>query len=374
MLGLGEPTHGVEAFLDLRNELFRHLVEHVGYRSIALESDCLAGLIADAYVTDGTGTLDDAMGSGFSHGFGASAGNRELVRWMRAANEERPPRERLHLYGFDGPLEMSGPASPRPALTALHGYLAAHLDLEWTSETLDALLGADARWTDPATMMDPTRSIGRGADAHQLRLVADDLGVVLAGHAPHLVAATSYDDWWRADLHARTAAGLLRYHAGMADTGPARLGGLMCLRDAIMADNLAAVVRRESRRGPALVFAHNRHLQRDTSYIDFAGESLQWCSAGSIIGTHLGEQYAFAATTFAARGTDIPDPGTLEGILATLPYDRAVIDPGRLTAALDPTVTSRVPADHTYFALDPATVDQSDAVVFVKEIEPRHQG
>jgi len=75
LLGLGEPTHGVEAFPELRNELFRHLVEHEGYRSITIESDCLAALAADAYVTDDIGTLDDAMSHGFSRGLGASLAN-----------------------------------------------------------------------------------------------------------------------------------------------------------------------------------------------------------------------------------------------------------------------------------------------------------
>jgi erythromycin esterase-like protein len=371
LLGLGEPTHGVEAFLDLRNELFRHLVEHQGYRSIALESDCLAGLIADAFVTEGVGSLDDAMAGGFSHEFGASAGNRELLRWMRAHNDRRPPQERLHFYGFDAPVEIAGPAGPRPALTALHGYLAAHVDPVCPREVLDELLGADERWTDPATMMDPARSIGRTPAAAELRLIADDLRMMLAARAPHLVAATSPDDWWRADLHARTAAALLRYHAGMADTGPARIDTLMDLRDAIMADNLDAVVRREDRRGPTLAFAHNRHLQRDVSRIHFAGRMRQWWSAGAIVATHLGDRYAFAATTFGTQGTDVPDPGTVEGVLSAVPYARAVIDPGRLAAALDPAVTPRVPVDHTYFALDPATVDQTDAVIFVKEIEQR---
>src|SRR3954454_1010872 len=137
LLGLGEPTHGVEAFPELRNELFRHLVEHEGYRSITIESDCLAALVADAYVTDGIGPLDDAMSRGFSHGFGASPANRELLRWMRAHNEQRPSHERLRFYGFDGPLEITGAASLRPALTALHDYLAAHLDLPWNRATLD---------------------------------------------------------------------------------------------------------------------------------------------------------------------------------------------------------------------------------------------
>ncbi|MEU4332871.1 erythromycin esterase family protein [Nonomuraea dietziae] len=368
LLGLGEPTHGVEAFPELRNEVFRHLVEHEGYRSIATESDCLAALAADAYVTDGTGTLEEVMSGGFSHGFGASPANRELIGWMRAYNQQRPPHERIRFYGFDGPLEMSGPAGPRPALTAMHHYLAAHLDLAWSRESLDELLGPDERWIDPAAMMDPAQSIGRSPEAKELRLVADDLRALLTAHAPHLTAATSADEWWRADLHARTAAGLLRYHAGMADTAPTRIGTLMCLRDAMMADNLDAIVGREARRGPTLAFAHNRHLQRDKSHMRFAGLPLQWWSAGAIIGTHLGDRYAFAATTFGARGSDIPPPDTLEGLLSTLPHARAVIDPARLAAAFDRKLTPRVPADHTYFSLDPATTDQSDAIVFVKDI------
>ncbi|MBB4936839.1 erythromycin esterase-like protein [Streptosporangium album] len=375
LLGLGEPTHGVEVFPELRNELFRHLVEHEGYRSITMESDCLSALAADAYVTDGIGTLDDAMSLGFSHSLGASPANRELVRWMRAYNEQRPPHERLRFYGFDGPLEMTGPASPRPALTALHDYLAAHLDLAWSRETLDDLLGSDERWTNPAATTDPTQSVGRTPEAKELRLVADDLRVLLAAHAPHLTAATSPDDRWRAGLYARTAAGLLRYHAGMAGTAATRVGTLMCLRDAMMADNLDVLVGREALRGPTLAYAHNRHLQKDRSrwllpegWGPLAGRTLEWWSAGAIVGTRLGDQYAFAATTFGTRGSDIPQPDTLEGLLSALPDARAVIDPVRLTAVLDWKPTPRVPVDHTYLPLDPATTDQTDAIVFVKEI------
>ncbi|WP_433384356.1 erythromycin esterase family protein [Micromonospora sp. KLBMP9576] len=368
LLGLGEPTHGVEAFPELRNELFRHLVAHQGYRSIALESDCLSALVADAYVTDGTGTLDDATSRGFSHGFAASPANRELLRWMRTHNEQRPAPERLRCYGFDGPLETAGAASPRPALTALHDHLAAHLDLPFGRETLDELLGPDERWTNPDAMRDPTRSVGRTPAAGRLRLIVDDLRVLLTSHAPHLAAVASSDDRWRADLHARTAAGLLRYHAAMADTAPTRFGTLVSLRDAMMADNLHAVLRREAHRGPTLAFAHNSHLQRHRSQMRFADQTLRWWSAGAIIASHLGDRYAFVATTFGSRGLDVPRPDTLEGALSALPHARAVIDPGRLATGPLGELTARVPADHTYAALDPATTGQIDAIVFVRQL------
>src|SRR5215471_9629867 len=95
LLALGEPTHGEDTLLDVRNQLFRQLVEQQGYRSIAIESDCLMGLVVDDHVTSGTGTLDQVMERGFSHGFGRSAGNRELVRWMRDRNQGRPASEQV---------------------------------------------------------------------------------------------------------------------------------------------------------------------------------------------------------------------------------------------------------------------------------------
>src|SRR5687768_7572629 len=107
LLALGEPAHGENALLEVRNALFRDLVEQEGYRLIALESDCLRGLIVDDYVTSGAGTLDEVMAGGFSHGFGASSANRELVRWMRTFNTGRPLTEQVRFAGFDGPLEMS---------------------------------------------------------------------------------------------------------------------------------------------------------------------------------------------------------------------------------------------------------------------------
>lgn len=194
LLALGEPTHSQDTLLELRNELFRQLAEQERYQTITIESDCMMGLVVDDYVTSGTGILDDVMERGFSHGFGASAANRELVRWMRAYNDGRPASQWLRFAGFDGPLEITGAASRRQALTALHAYLTAWVDadlLPCTAETLDRLPGADDRWTNPAAMMDPSQSVGQTPDAKQLRLLADDLVALLGAQTPHLIAASS---------------------------------------------------------------------------------------------------------------------------------------------------------------------------------------
>ncbi|WKV70313.1 erythromycin esterase family protein [Streptomyces sp. PCS3-D2] len=371
VLALGEPTHGEDALLDVRNELFRQLVEEEGYRTIAIESDCLAALRVDAYVTSGTGGLDEVMESGFTHGFGESAANRELVRWMRAYNDGRPAADRLRFAGIDGPLEITGAASPREALTALYDYLAHHVDtalLPCTGQTLDRLLGTDARWTEPAAMTDPARSAGRSAGAGELRLLADDLVALLEAQTPHLIGATSREEWERARLHGRTATGLLGYHHWMADTSPGRMARLVGLRDLMMAENLLAL----ARRGPTLVHAHNSHLQRGRSAMRMGDLPLEWWSAGAIASAHLGGQYAFFATalgTIRHRGVDTPQSGTLEGLLYALPDDLCVVDSRALGAALAGTPTApRTSAWFGYAPFEAAQLPVTDGLVFIKDI------
>ena len=108
----------------------------------------------------------------------------------------------------------------------------------------------------------------------------------------------------------------------MADTSATRFARLMGLRDAMMADNLLDIAAREARRGPTLVFAHNRH----PSFWQLADFPLTRWSAGSIV-AHLGADYTLLAMAFGAvpdRGLDAPAPDTLEGVLAGLPASRYI--------------------------------------------------
>jgi erythromycin esterase-like protein len=193
----------------------------------------------------------------------------------------------VRFAGFDGPLEITHGASPRQALSALHAYLAARLDadlLPATAETLDHLLGADDRWTEPGAMWDPSRSVGRTPGATRLRVLAEDLVALLDMHSPQLT-----DDRDLARLYGRTATGLLRYHHWMADPSPGRMAWLLGVRASMMVANLLAI----AERGSALVNANNGHLQRGKSSMRMGGEPVEWWSAGAIVGDRLGQEYAF---------------------------------------------------------------------------------
>jgi len=359
LFGLGEPTHGIKEFPLLRNEILGHLVER-GYRSIALETDVFAASVVDDYVTGATAEIDTVLATGFSHGFGAVPGNRELVEWLRAYNADRAPHDQVRFHGFDAPTETAAAPSPRRALSSVVDYLPEALRPA-SARDLDTLLGDDADWTNPAAMYDPAASIGDSGHARVLRIVADDLAGALRRAAPALRAAdpAGHD---HAVAHARTALGLLRYHAAMASPAPDRIASLISLRADMMAENLLAIVAREQRRGPVLVFAHNSHLNRAH------GEG--WSNAGAMVELVIGPRYLFLATD----GNPHSDPGTLQGVLADATTRRALFPAPALRAALSASIGTGEPMVPGHIPLNPADLDGADAVVFVADTDgKRHQ-
>lgn len=353
VFALGEPTHGLEALPRLRNRVFQHLVARHGYRAFALESCCIRGLAVDAYVVHGVGTLDSVLRDGFSHGWGEHEANRELVEWMREYNQGHD--EPVRFFGVDGPLEMTEAASPRQSITWLNTYLGAPFDV-------DGLLGPDERWTNPDAAMNPAVSVGSSDDVGQLRLVVDDLRGRLHAEMPRLLAQ-SPDDYWLARLHARTANGLLRYHTQMAWNSPERIARLLAIRDSMIAQNLTAV----AELGKVMVYAHNKHLQREPATMFFADAWQEWWSGGAIVSAELGEEYTFLATAIGTapdHGIGEPAPDTLEG---TLPGD-CLLESGRIDTT---GLKMRDDNDYRWFPIDPAHVKDTDGIVFLKNVPPR---
>lgn len=375
LLALGEPTHGIEAFPRIRNLLFQTLVSAYGFRSIALESDILSGLRVNAYVTGGEGSLDDVMARGFSHGFGQFAANCGLVTWLREFNAGRPEEEQVRFYGFDAPMENMWAASPRHNLLALHTFLTAHLgELPFTASALEALCGEDQCWINQAAALDAAQSVGGTPEARELRVLADDLRTILRREAPRLRAQPSF---WEAELHARTALGLLRYHANMArpDAGrkvPDRLPTMLSLRDLMMADNLQAIAERERERGATLVFAHNLHLQRAVSGMTMAGQRLEWWSAGAHVSAKLDSDYAFIAAGLGiseALGVDEPVPSSIEGRLMELPDSVNLRSRVEVRELIAQPLESRADFPPQAFALNMPLLSGADGLLFIRDTE-----
>lgn len=359
LLALGEPTHGIEAFLQARNELFGQLAGR-GFRSIALETDRVAALTANDFVQKGIGTLDTVMREGFSHNLGDLEGNRQLIAWMREYNENRPPEDRLTFHGFDASTETMNAPSPRRYLEYARDYLGLDLDVA-------SIAGDDERWSRTEAVMDPAASVGATAEADKLRAIADDLLLSLYARAPQMIATTSHAEWSKARTWLTAGLGLLRYHRQCAVPEldqSARWSLLSNTRDAIMAENLLAIRDDEARRGATLVFAHNRHLQRGRSNYGMGEMDLSFISAGAIVRSLSSEQYTFVAGSLGrseALGVRDPEADTYEGIL-----QRDIPAWGLSPAAAVTSGRTRTDiATQVYIPLDEETLDDAEAILHI---------
>ena len=371
LLGLGEALHGGEEILVLRNRLFRRLVEAHGYSAIAIESSFPRARVVNEYVAGrGPASYDDLQETGFSHGFGRLKANRDLAEWMRDYNADPSHPVTLRFYGFDTPTEMTHSDSPRQLLQFVLEYLAAvnGAGVRERRERIDALLGRDEDWENPAAMMDPARSVGLSPASTALRVEMEDLIAELAVRRPEL-AAKGGDAYLEAGQYASAARQLLNYHAEVAKAGGGeRIVRLLGMRDAAMADTLAYVVSRERGRGKVLAFAHNSHLRRGKAEWQLGPHALAWWTAGAQLDAILGPRYAVIGSAVGvsdANGIGRPEAGTLEARLTAGPGPARFVPThrgrGLPTAAIAALPTrSGSTKNSSYFALTPESVTDFD--------------
>uniref|UniRef100_UPI000A4957D9 erythromycin esterase family protein n=1 Tax=Nocardia miyunensis TaxID=282684 RepID=UPI000A4957D9 len=169
----------------------------------------------------------------------------------------------------------------------------------------------------------------------------------------------------RVVAHARAAQGLLRYHAVMATPAPDRIANLGSVRAEMMAENLCAILAREHRCGPSLIFAHNAHLQRARSLMSADCGGVSWGSAGALVGSALGDRY-LVVTTDAAESSD---PHTLQGLLAQAATGRTLFPAPDLRATLPDGLESAEPLVPGHIPLQPSDVEAADALILLTGID-----
>jgi len=321
----------------------------------------------------GPTSYEDIKYTGFSHGFGRLEANRELVEWIRSYNADPSHHVKVNFYGFDSPTEMTFSDSPRQVLDFVLDYLSSidSASGQEYRERIDALLGQDSDWENPAAMMDPTKSIGLSPAATSLRIEVEDLIMELRLRRPEFVAKSDEGRHLEAMQYAMMSKQLLNYHAVLAQTSAKpgeRLVKGLGIRDLVMADNLAYTVSRERGRGKVLVFAHNSHLQRGKTQWQLGADLLIWWPAGAQLNEMLGSRYAFIGTAVGvseANGIGQPEAGTLEARLTAVPGPVRFI-PAHKGQGLPASEIDLLPIrsgsmkNQTYFALTPQSFTDFD--------------
>lgn len=101
VVGLGEASHGVKEYQEMKCAVFQALVEQNGCRTFVIEGDFGNALKVDDYIHGGEGTAKEAAAwIGFR--IYRTQEMEELIEWMRSYNEEKAMEgEDLHFYGMD---------------------------------------------------------------------------------------------------------------------------------------------------------------------------------------------------------------------------------------------------------------------------------
>lgn len=100
VVGLGEASHGVKQYHQMKAEVFKALVQNNGCHTFIIEGDFGGALKVEEYICGGDGTAEEAVGEiGFA--IYRTQEMVDLVNWMRSYNENVSAEEELHFFGMD---------------------------------------------------------------------------------------------------------------------------------------------------------------------------------------------------------------------------------------------------------------------------------
>jgi len=89
VVAIGESTHRIHEFYQVRHRLTRFLVSRLGFSAFVMESGFPEGLAVDGWVVGGPGERDALLRGGITYHMGRCAEMRDHLRWMRSHDASR---------------------------------------------------------------------------------------------------------------------------------------------------------------------------------------------------------------------------------------------------------------------------------------------
>lgn len=289
VIAVGEATHGSREFGDLRLRLTRYLVEHQGFRLVAIEASASRLAVLDRYVR-GAGTSDSIRGV-VETGWIGRRSLRELVAWLRAWNRLHAG-EAVGLVGLDAQENELARRDLREFFERAYPQAAeryAAVEREIAAADSQATVFGDSRVDTTA------RGFLREALAH------------IESDAPALARIMDTALVRRGRQAARILLQFAEFNAGDSD-------GWSRSRDWYMAVNLLGALG-SMPQAKTVLWAHNAHVAAPTDRSG-AGQPM-----GAWLRAALGCRYGALAVTFGAGAFVAQIPNDLEDDLAisTLP-------------------------------------------------------
>ena len=375
VVAYGENTHGAHEPLAFRNRLFRYLVEELGFTAVAVETGLPESRTIARFVAGGPGAPPPAEAArvarqSFTWGFGNFGENVELLRWMRAYNDDPRHPRKIRFYGMD--LSLGGPQGSTPTPAAIDGALA-YLD------RVDAPAASALRARVAPLLRhlpgDPSTSITE-SERTELTAVIDSLITQLERGSTSYVTHSGEEEYAWALRDAQVARQGDRVHR--VQSAPVPGGGVspaawreVTVRDSAMAENVRWVLQRERGRGRVLVFAHVMHVKNAPTVGGPWRLDRPPTAMGQFLRRALGDSMVIVGTAGGGRADTVS--GTIDAVLARARRAPFVLDFGR--ARSDEQVLAWLQSEHPLgingdatIVLKPATA--FDALLYLESLTP----
>lgn len=323
VVALGEPAHGYREPLAFRNRLFKFLVQHCGFTTMAVEGGLAESRLAAEYIAGEPGTAE-AAAAALSIGDPASE-NIELLKWMRQYNEDTAHKAKLRFYGMD--IQIVGfPGDTTPNHTALNQVLA-YLQQVDTLAARQASIDLAFYMTQMSVVKYPLLSI---KEQHALAAILENIVALFERQRIDFINRSSKEAYEWAHRNAIAALQRDRMMRVMPPdqpgTIPPEAWKAMNARDAAMADNINWMLNTATNGGKVFVFAHNAHVKNAATtggvWDAFARPP---ASAGQYLKSIMGNNYFIIGSSIAPELTTLP-VNSLDKALLQVDRPRYILD------------------------------------------------
>ncbi|MGJ0845565.1 erythromycin esterase family protein [Tissierella praeacuta] len=100
IIGMGEATHGTKEFFEMKHRMFEFLVEEMGYRAFAIESEFGCHRIINDYILHDKGSIEDTL-KVMKFWTWSTKEVADMINWMKEYNKNPNNKEKIRFYGFD---------------------------------------------------------------------------------------------------------------------------------------------------------------------------------------------------------------------------------------------------------------------------------
>jgi erythromycin esterase len=243
IVSLGETTHGTREVFQMKHRMLEFLVKEMGFSVFGIEAsipDCIA---INDYVLHGKGDPEKAVaGQGFWTW--STEEVLDMVKWMRAYNQDPSTKVKLKFYGFDMQQDVSAIHTAMTYLQKADPDAAAkfkpRVELVYTKRAVAGEMSADEMKGLLATVQDLARQFDQHRDAY--------------------VARTSKDEYATARRCVVVAGQALELAREMHVPGERDRTSIENVRDRCMAENVAWILENEPAGTKIVLWAHNWHV------------------------------------------------------------------------------------------------------------------